>query len=341
MNSKLIKIGGVILLVIVALSSWWFLYYTKTPTYSLGIVKTAIEQHDTETFKKHVELDTFIDSAIDDFIASDDKVKEMQNNPLAAGLIQMLKPTLIDISKKRIYTIVEKGNDNVDTSQTSSDGMNSVASSLPAMNNKSFVGIGKTTKNGKTSTVEINVKDDEINDNFTFIISMREMNDGTWQVTKINNLSDYLKKVNEAHLQQLKEYLETCDRVMDENGYGKEIYFAAKNVNNNMTAENIKKYHQARDKANEAISKIPVPPGAKEYVAIRQQRDANQKTGSLLILRNIEQGNISPEEYKQFQVAEQEMNNARNKLNEMQKKVYPNYNPAEEDAKKKEKYEGK
>ena len=149
MNSKFIKIGGVILLVVVALASWWFLYYTKTPTYSLGIVKTAIEQHDTETFKKHVDLDTFIDSAIDDFIASDDKVKEMQNNPLAAGLIQMLKPTLIDISKKRIYTIVEKGNDNVDASQASNAGVNSVASSLPAMNNKSFVGIGKTTKNGK------------------------------------------------------------------------------------------------------------------------------------------------------------------------------------------------
>lgn len=35
------------------------------------------------------------------------------------------------------------------------------------------------------------------------------------------------------------------------------------------------------------------------------------------------------------------MNNAKNKLNEMRKKVYTNYNPAEEDAKKKEKYEGK
>lgn len=334
MNSKYVKLGAALVLAIVAIAGWWFLYYTKTPTYSLGLVKTAINQHDIETFKKHVDLDTFMDSAIDDFINSDDKVAEMKDNPFASGLIQMLKPTLIDYSKKQIYALVEKGTDEGVKNQPQNEGASGIANNMPSLSNKSFIGIGETKKNGKTATVELKVNDEEIGGEFTFVVAMRELNDGTWQVTKINNLVDYLNAVKEAHKTQLKEYLEAYDKAWDENGYGKAVYDAAGKVNANPTLENIKNYLEARNKANENVLKVAVPAGAKEFDIARKQREDSLKTMNLLQIKYLEQGSVTNEEDKKYGEENKKCQDANKKYIEIRKTIDPNYDP-EQAVKKK------
>ena len=325
MNNKYVKLGGALALAIVAIAGWWFLYYTKTPTYSLGLVKTAINQHDIETFKKHVDLDTFMDSAIDDFINSDDKVAEMKDNPFASGLLQMLKPTLIDYSKKQIYALVEKGTDEGVKNQPQNEGTSGIANNMPSVSNKSFIGIGETKKSGKTATVELKVNDEEIGGEFTFVVAMRELNDGTWQVTKINNLTDYLKAVNEAHKKQLKEYLEAYDKAWDENG--KEVYLTANAVNANRTAENLKKFREARDKGNMIVEKVPVPAGAKEFDTLRKEREENNKKADLIFLKYLEQGSVTPEEDRQFGELRKKANEAQDKIVKLRKSIAPDYSP--------------
>ncbi len=327
MNNKYVKLGIGLVVIIVVIASWWFLYYTKTPAYSLGIVKTAIQQQDIETFKKHVDLDTFLDSTIDDFLNSDDKSEEMKNNPFASGLIQMIKPAMVDYAKKSIYSLVEKGTS--ETVKAPNEGVNEVANNMPSVDNKSFIGIGETKKSGKTATVELKVNDEEIGGEFTFVVAMRELNDGTWQVTKINNLADYFKAVNEAHKKQLKDYLEAYDKAWDENGYGKAVYDAANNIRNNPTVENIKIFLEARDKANEHVLKISVPVGAKDFDIARKQREENNKKAILIRLKYLEQGSVTPEEDKQFMEANKKANEAQNKIVKIRKTIDPNYDPKE------------
>lgn len=333
MNNKYVKLGVALIVIIVAIAGWWFLYFTKTPTYSLGLIKTAIEQQDLETFKKHVDLDTLLDSAIDDFIASDDKVAEMKDNPLASGLIQMLKPTLVDYAKKSIYSHVEKGK--TEEVKTDNDGTNGIAKDMPSLSNKSFIGFGETKKSGKTASVEIKVNDDEIGGEFAFVIGLRELNEGTWQVTKINNLKDYMNAVKEAHRKQLKEYLEAYDKAWDENGYGKDVYLASEAVKANHTSENAKKYREARDKANEHVEKVPVPEGAKEFDNLRKVREESMKKGTMIMIKYLEQGSVTPEEDKQFGELRKKVEEADKKITAIRKSVDPNYDP---DGRKK-KYE--
>ena len=97
---KVILIIGAFILLIILMTGGWFLYYTKTPIYSLGIIKTAIEQHDLETFKEHVDIDTLLNNAIDDLIANDDDIGK---NALANGVIKTFKPNMIEEFKKEIY----------------------------------------------------------------------------------------------------------------------------------------------------------------------------------------------------------------------------------------------
>ena len=325
MNKKYVKLGFALAIAIAAVAAWWFLYFTKTPTYSLKIVRTAIQQQDIETFKKHVDLDTLMDAAIDDFISSDDKVAEMKNNPFTAGLLQMLKPTLVEYSKKSIYSLVEKGK--TEEVKPQNDGASGIANNMPSISNKSFIGIGETKKNGKTATVELKVNDDEIGGEFTFVIGMRELNDGTWQVTKINNLADYLNAVKEAHKKQLKEYLEAYDTTWDESGYGKEVYTSANAARANPTADNIKRLIEVRDKANESVAKLPIPAGAKEFNNLRKIREENLKKANLIRIKYLEQGNITPEEYKQFNEFGQKLKEATEKILKIRKSIDHDYSP--------------
>lgn len=331
MNNKYVKLGIGLVVIIVAIASWWFLYYTKTPAYSLGIVKTAIQQQDIETFKKHVDLDTFLDSTIDDFLNSDDKSEEMKNNPFASGLIQMIKPAMVDYAKKSIYSLVEKGTS--ETVKAPNEGVNEVANNMPSVDNKSFIGIGETKKSGKTATVELKVNDEEIGGEFTFVVAMRELNDGTWQVTKINNLADYFKAVNEAHKKQLKEYFDAFDKAWDENGYGKEVYVSWNALVKETTAPNIKRYIEARDKANESIAKVPVPAGAKEYCSLRNEREKIFKQMNLTRLKYFEQGSVTPEEDRKFGEDSKKWEELNNKMMKIYKTV--DYDP----TKKAQEYE--
>jgi len=189
---KVILIISAFILLIILMTGGWFLYYTKTPTYSLGIIKTAIEQHDLETFKEHVDIDTLLNNAIDDLIANDDDIGK---NALANGVIKTFKPNMIEEFKKEIYASVEDTSINQKTSKNTSEAVKD----SPLLKKKTFIGFGNTSKDGKVATVEIKVNDEAIGEEFTFLINMREKKDGTWQVIKVGNIVEYINKVQEKY----------------------------------------------------------------------------------------------------------------------------------------------
>ena len=189
---KIILIVSVFILIILSMTGGWFLYYTKTPTYSLGIIKTAIEQHDLETFKEHVDIDTLLNSAIDDLIENNDGIEK---NALASGVIKTLKPNMIEEFKKEIYASVEDTSINQKTSKNTSE----VVKDSPLLKKKTIIGIGNTSKDGKVATVEIKVNDEALGEEFTFLINMREKKDGTWQVIKVSNIIEYIKKFQKKY----------------------------------------------------------------------------------------------------------------------------------------------
>ena len=53
MSKKKIIIAVLVAIVAIALG-WYFLYFTKTPVYSLNLAREAVEKHDVNAFKKHV-----------------------------------------------------------------------------------------------------------------------------------------------------------------------------------------------------------------------------------------------------------------------------------------------
>ena len=106
-------IAGLLVLVLGALA-FYFLYWTKTPEYSLNLVREAVKNHNTEQFERHVDLDSLLNKGYDDFIAYYLKTegKDLGGfQALAAGAAQMMKPTLVASLKSEVLKSISEVKD--------------------------------------------------------------------------------------------------------------------------------------------------------------------------------------------------------------------------------------
>ena len=104
MSKKKIIIAALVAIVAIALG-WYFLYFTKTPVYSLNLAREAVEKHDVNAFKKHVDVDSIIGSGYDDVVAMQLEDPEIKDNPLkglAEVMFQGLKPKIVPILSNEI-----------------------------------------------------------------------------------------------------------------------------------------------------------------------------------------------------------------------------------------------
>ena len=194
------------IIAIIASLAFYFLYWIKTPQYSLGIIRESIQKHDLVKFERHVDLNNMYNRAFDDLIMATLSDSD-KNNPFIIGIASMMKnivvPTLTDETKK----FVETGSFEANKSDNKNDGQQMADN----MKNKSGVetieynGVESTSKEGKIAVVNIKITDKQVKKSFIIKLKMRELDDGTWQLTEIANLKEYIKEHQEATAKYLAE----------------------------------------------------------------------------------------------------------------------------------------
>lgn len=189
---------GIIVLIVLGCLAGYFGYYTKTPQYSLGIVRTAVEKHDWETFSKHVDTDQVASNAFDGLVGyAMDKETDSMAKAFAGGFMALLKPAVVkeltDSMKVYVQTGHAKGEGN-------GQGTSAAASIDKQANvsNMEFKGIAYTKKDNNLATVGVKLFDKELGKEVILDLKMRELPDGTWQVIQISNLKDYLAEVEKS-----------------------------------------------------------------------------------------------------------------------------------------------
>jgi hypothetical protein len=162
----------------------------KTPEYSLGIIRTAVQKHDWETFSKHVDSEQVAASAFDGLVGyAMDKETDATVKAFAGGFMVLLKPAAVkgisDAMKKYVETGEVKEDNKKDNAATD---LNKQAD----VGNMEFKGIAYTKKKDNLATVGIKVYDKELAKEFVIDVKMRELPDGKWQAIGLPNLKDYL-----------------------------------------------------------------------------------------------------------------------------------------------------
>ncbi|MBP2630287.1 MAG: hypothetical protein H6Q70_915 [Firmicutes bacterium] len=202
-----------IALVVILLGSLggYLFYYIKTPTYSLNMIREAIQKHDLATFNKHVDTETLLSRGFDDLIASNmEKETDTAAKSFAAGFVQMLKPPIVSALNDGIKRFVETGKfEEANKADENKDENRNISpqniAKRTGFDKSQFKGIAYTKKDGKTAIVGINLFDKQLAKEFVLDIKMRELDDGTWQIAELSNLKEYIQAIEKAQKAKLAE----------------------------------------------------------------------------------------------------------------------------------------
>lgn len=212
-SNRNIIIAVVVALIVIliggAAGGYW--YYKQTPTYSLKLIRTAVEEHDWSAFKEHVDVETvgkdmsrsllvFYRAAdyvkVDETLAyklADKTSMTIYEEPVTASIEQFIR------NKKSNSA---KGSNEYDFEEL----MDSIYTT------SSIKSIDNIEKNGKQATADIVVENSKYNLTFTLKVEMEQFKDGTWEITSIANAAE----VGEAFYQANQKLLDEKNKATQE-----------------------------------------------------------------------------------------------------------------------------
>ena len=205
MSKKKLFIAALVAVVAIVLG-WYFLYFTKTPVYSLNLAREAVEKHDVNAFKKHVDMDSIIGSSYDDVVVMQLEDPEIKNSPfkdLAEVMFQGLKPKIVPILSNEIYNAIAKQPESSEQNAREKQAADEMKEKT-GVKDLEFKSIGSATVDGNSAVVPVTFNSKELNQDVTFNLAMKKLDDGTWQAVKINNIKEFLILV-EQHEKQAKK----------------------------------------------------------------------------------------------------------------------------------------
>lgn len=195
--SKKKTIIAILIAVIAIVLGWYFLYFTKTPVYSLNLARESVEKHDVVTFKKHVDVESIVGSGYDDFVdvqMNDPLIKDNPFKGFAEVMLKGLKSQIVPALSQEIYNGIEKKSDDSNQNAKSKEAANEVKEKT-GVKDLEFKSIGSANIDGNSAIVPIIFSSKELNQEVTFDLLMKKLEDGTWQAIKVNNFKEYLDLV--------------------------------------------------------------------------------------------------------------------------------------------------
>lgn len=200
------KAALAIVVLILCAVGFYFLYWVRTPAYSIHIIEKSIKRHDVVTFEKHVDMDCLYSKAFDDIIIVSGKLDAdpILENPFAIGFLQMLKPTVVSTMKYETLEYVkgEKGDD-AQNSQQTEDVLRGMKDQTD-VDNAVLKKISVERKEGNQAIVVLKLYNRKLKKNFDLKLKMTKLDDGKWQIKEITNLVEFILAVHKAEVEDLR-----------------------------------------------------------------------------------------------------------------------------------------
>lgn len=203
----LVGFGGV-----AAVAAYW--HWTTTPQYSLSQIKHAVDTHDVALFERHVDVDSVVGRFIDDIMVystpelQPDNGAEAMGSALAEGLVQLMKPKLVEIARDQVVRFVEDG----------SAGMASVKPRAGAgvtdmdlkKASKGLLAPGQigtvayVRAEGKIALVGMTIHNDDLDQDVVLELKLRDM-DGYWRLVEVSNVPQLLAELDALRAKRVEE----------------------------------------------------------------------------------------------------------------------------------------
>jgi hypothetical protein len=197
MNGKKIGIGAIV--VILCAVAFYFCYWTKTPTYSIGIVREAIASHDVIKFQKHVNTKNLLSEAFDSILVAQEEItgESFRHNRFAMAIVANIKPSIVDALEDELIDAVEGK-----AGEPKKKDMGIVDGAVDNVKNAEMEIKSMSVKNSSDGLayVDLNVYVPAAEQELVMTVKMSELADGTWRVEEITNLDDFLVEIENAKI---------------------------------------------------------------------------------------------------------------------------------------------
>src|SRR5690625_386292 len=205
---KSIKAIAISIFVISCAIAYW--QWTKSPRYSLNQIVKSVENRDVTTFQKHVDVKSVASRLVDDlagqiYSESDDELGDFAS-ALGEGLLQLMKPRLVEMFEEQTLRFVERGSlwesgFDLESEDIQDLGIDNITDNV-GINPDNFEGIDFVRKNGKTVYIGLNFVAPEFNEVLTLEVMMRDLG-GYWQLAEISNMKDVLEEIDRLEAEKL------------------------------------------------------------------------------------------------------------------------------------------
>lgn len=195
MNWK--KIVALILALGLIALGWYFFYFTKTPSYSLKLIQEAVKTHNVEDFKKHVDVNSILNSGYDDVVKSelDKNVNDPLGRTFALAMAQSFKPVVVETLQTAILDKIA-GTENKEPGKYDRDIKK--FEEKYSLNSVEYKDIGSIEIKDGIANVPLVLYSPKLQEDFTVHILMKKLDDGTWQAYKVDNIAQFIDQIDKS-----------------------------------------------------------------------------------------------------------------------------------------------
>lgn len=208
MNKKIILLLSVLCFIAAAMA-YYFLYFIKTPEYAINEIRESVQQHDVAKFQKHVNLKTIYNKGFDDIILAESKINHFAMNPIALGVINLMKPGIVELAIDETLTTiarekVEKPKPSLKPGEAPENGnvLDAMKQNLQRkahLKSLKFKDLKLNKTNKGKAEVTLVVTNTELNKDYPLLLNMLCTDDEVWEVREITNLAPTLLKMEAAY----------------------------------------------------------------------------------------------------------------------------------------------
>lgn len=212
MDNRIKKAAGAglaaLVLVVAGGGYYYFHVDTDTPAFAIKSICEAVEEHDTKTFYRAVNVDGVLDSSYEgiiDGLISSQVLSSPDAKENVKDFMDILRAPLMLSLKGAIDSYVSKGDLEADKNIGVVELLDRTGLNDAEIRDVKNIEINDANKNEAFADVIIFQPD--LEREFAIQLILSRGTEGQWQVSRVQNFKEYVEEINQARRAQLEDYL--------------------------------------------------------------------------------------------------------------------------------------
>ncbi len=250
-----------------AIAAWYFLYYVKTPAYTVQLLQKAAAAHDTAAFEKHLDLRSVLDGGYDALMtaglpesAAGDEARKAELQQIARAV----KPAVVEQMREYILHAVAGGH--WDTEKEGGTAQLEAIAERAGITAFLTKDVKTSAESGDRASLVIDVTHPDLAEPFPITADLSRLPDGTWQIRSLSNFGDFLTQLRAAQKEALRTYIAATKPMVDEANTKRQALTAGEPA---ITEDFAGRYNGLIDELEANLKTVDVPHGAKEFADFR------------------------------------------------------------------------